>query len=94
MDPGELRAKILGRWPDGTPLASSPVEDPLISNSRRRSNEFLYADDPNGLACPLGAHVRRANPRDGMPGGAERTMRHRIIRRGMPYDEGDGRRRA
>ena len=88
MDPGELRARILGRWSDGTPLASSPVEDPLVSNNRRRSNEFLYADDPNGLACPLGAHVRRANPRDGMAGGAERTMRHRIIRRGMPYGEG------
>jgi Dyp-type peroxidase family len=90
MDPDVLRAKILGRWPDGTPLASSPLEDPTIATNRRRANEFLYADDPNGLACPLGAHVRRANPRDGLPGGAERTMRHRIIRRGMPYDDDGG----
>jgi Dyp-type peroxidase family len=90
LDPGTLRAKLLGRWPDGTPLASSPVEDELIAGSRQRANDFLYAQDPNGFGCPLGAHVRRANPRDGLPGGAERTMRHRIIRRGMPYSEPGG----
>jgi Dyp-type peroxidase family len=90
MDEDVLRAKILGRWPDGTPLASSQVEDPAIATDRRRANDFLYAKDPNGLACPLGAHVRRANPRDGLPGGAERTMRHRIIRRGMPYTDSNG----
>ena len=32
LDPDVLRAKILGRWPDGTPLASSPVEDPTIAD--------------------------------------------------------------
>jgi Dyp-type peroxidase family len=90
MDEDVLRAKILGRWPDGTPLASSQVEDEAIATDRRRANDFLYAKDPNGLACPLGAHVRRANPRDGLPGGAERTMRHRIIRRGMPYTDFSG----
>jgi Dyp-type peroxidase family len=92
LTPGQLRAKILGRWPDGTPLASSPVEDELIAKSRQRANDFRYANDPNGRSCPLGAHVRRANPRDGLPGGAERTMRHRIIRRGMPYVDADGER--
>ena len=33
-------------------------------------NQFIYDEDPEGLLCPFGAHVRRANPRTGdMPGG-------------------------
>src|SRR5258708_4227545 len=26
-------------------------------------NRFTYQDDPNGVKCPIGAHIRRANPR-------------------------------
>jgi Dyp-type peroxidase family len=86
MPERELRARILGRWPDGTPLALSPErEDRLISTNRRRANLFSYDDDLGGRRCPLGAHARRTNPRNGLPGGAEMTMRHRMIRRGMPY---------
>ena len=55
------------------------------SGPREVLNDFRYGGDPRGRACPLGAHIRRANPRDGLPGGAQRTRRHRIIRRGMPY---------
>jgi Dyp-type peroxidase family len=84
----ELAAKIVGRWRDGTPVAQMPVE-PDIASNRRRANDFRYEDDGYGFGCPLGAHVRRANPRDALPGGAERTMRHRIIRRGMPYGPPD-----
>jgi deferrochelatase/peroxidase EfeB len=50
-----------------------------------RINDFDYADDPRGARCPLGAHTRRVNPRDGIKFGANMTRRHRIIRRGMPY---------
>ena len=93
FDPELLRAKIVGRWSDGTPITLSPErEDPLIADNRRRANDFLYREerpgipgDADGYACPFGAHVRRVNPRDALPGGGERTMRHRIIRRGMPY---------
>jgi Dyp-type peroxidase family len=89
IDPLELRARVLGRWPDGTPLDLSPsAQDATISTDRRRANLFDYASDRAGLRCPFGAHVRRTNPRNGLPGGAETTMRHRIIRRGMPYDDG------
>ena len=92
MPETELRARILGRWPDGTPLDLSPGgEDPLISNDRRAANVFDYGDDRGGHRCPLGAHVRRTNPRNGLPGGAEMTRRHRIIRRGMPYADAGGR---
>jgi len=93
FEPDLLRAKVVGRWPDGTPLALSPERpDELIADNRRRANDFLYQEsrngfpaDPDGYGCPLGAHIRRSNPRDSLPGGGERTMAHRIIRRGMPY---------
>jgi Dyp-type peroxidase family len=85
-------AKLVGRWPDGTPLLLRPhssPESPAIAAPKR--NDFRYADDPRGYACPIGAHVRRANPRDSLHGGEIRTRRHRIIRRGMPYEEGPDR---
>jgi len=82
----ELEAKIVGRWRDGTPLVLSPARpDPPVGNDPDRTSAFLYGKDPAGYACPLGAHVRRANPRDALEGGIERSRRHRIIRRGMPY---------
>ncbi len=43
----------------------------------------MYGDDPHGLKCPLGAHVRRMNPRDSVVIGAVRL--HRMIRRGTKY---------
>ncbi len=61
----ELAAKIVGRWPDGTPLSLSPDgPDAAISSDQTRINDFGYADDAEGLRCPLGAHIRRTNPRD------------------------------
>ncbi len=89
----ELRAKIVGRWANGTPAIRHHPEPDGVAGVRRRSNDFLYADDPSGFGCPLGAHARRANPRDALPGGGEETIRHRIIRRGMPYFRGGDRRR-
>ncbi len=88
IDAERLRARIVGRWGDGTPLELSPDRaDPSIALDRREANAFGYGDDANGDRCPLGAHVRRTNPRDGLPAGGSATMRHRIIRRGMPYGE-------
>ena len=99
LPPDLIRAKIVGRWPDGTPLTLSPERpDAMIADNRRRANDFLYQDnriggvsDTDGYGCPLGAHIRRSNPRDALPGGGERTMRHRIIRRGMPYGSREAR---
>ncbi|WP_147447668.1 Dyp-type peroxidase [Solirubrobacter pauli] len=82
-----LAAKIVGRWPDGTPLALSPdTPDASVSSDPARINHFGYADDPTGLKCPLGAHIRRANPREahGFFDG-RLTNRHRIVRRGRAY---------
>lgn len=45
---------MVGRTLDGTPLVASG-DGP---------NAFTYESDPEGLRCPLGAHIRRANPRN------------------------------
>ena len=79
-----LAAKLVGRWRDGTPLAASPERmNPDLVRDENRNNDFRYGDDPNGLRCPIGAHVRRANPRD--DGLGKISNRHRIIRRGVTY---------
>lgn len=60
-------------------------------------NDFLFgAEDPQGLRCPFGAHIRRANPRESFaPGSQEQlaiTNRHRILRVGRRYRQADGER--
>lgn len=80
--PEALAARVIGRWRDGTPLVAGPTTGP-------RSNAFSYAGDPHGFDCPIGAHVRRANPRDSLladPAAALASAnRHRLLRRGRPY---------
>jgi len=95
IDPELLAAKMCGRWRNGVPLALSPETDsPPGGISPEKLNHFEYVNadgsgDPRGLLCPVGAHVRRVNPRgqpitgQGHPGGSNNT--HRLIRRGIPY---------
>lgn len=79
-----LAAGFVGRWPSGTPLVLSPDADRAVAGGEDKLNDFLYAtDDPGGAKCPLGAHVRRANPRD--VGGKNEVRRHRLLRRGVAY---------
>jgi Dyp-type peroxidase family len=81
-----LAAKLVGRWRDGTPLVLSPEQpDPEIAHDRARNNAFSYGEDEEGLACPVGGHIRRTNPRDGLPFEGKLVNRHRLIRRGIPY---------
>jgi Dyp-type peroxidase family len=90
-----LSAKIIGRWPSGAPLTlASGDDDPELGRNKYRNNDFGFAaTDRDGFACPLGAHIRRANPRDALafPAEPKRSLaianRHRIIRRGRPYQE-------
>jgi deferrochelatase/peroxidase EfeB len=51
-----LAAAMVGRTREGEPLAA-PGAPPS------KLNDFTYRDDPRGERCPLGAHIRRANPR-------------------------------
>ena len=39
------------------------------------------------MKCPVGAHIRRSNPRDALGFEGHLSFRHRMIRRGMPYGE-------
>lgn len=83
-----LAAKIVGRWRDGTPIDLAPsAPEPDIVADMLRNNAFSYAGDGDGLHCPIGAHVRRANPRDSLPFEGRLVNRHRLIRRGIPYGD-------
>jgi deferrochelatase/peroxidase EfeB len=95
IDPELLAAKICGRWRNGVPLELSPETDsPPGGMKLDQLNDFDYVNkdgtgDPMGVRCPVGAHIRRVNPRgqpikgQGRPGGSNNS--HRLIRRGMPY---------
>ncbi len=87
--PEQLAAKLVGRWRDGTPLVRSPDQpEPALAADPAAINDFSYAADPDGLRCPIGAHIRRANPRDARGFFDGRlSNRHRIIRRGRTYGE-------
>ncbi|MGA3238314.1 MAG: dyp-type peroxidase [Bryobacteraceae bacterium] len=81
-----LAAKFVGRWRDGTPLELSPDEpDQSIVQNPNRNTDFTYGADPSGARCPLGAHIRRANPRDAFGFNGKLVNRRRIMRRGMTY---------
>ncbi len=84
----KLAAKFVGRWRDGTPVELSPdAPDPSIVVDPRQNTNFTYADDPDGLRCPVGAHIRRVNPRDSAGFNGRLVNRRRIMRRGLPYGE-------
>ncbi len=82
-----LGAKLVGRWRSGAPLVrASHRDDPDLGED----NAFGYAaTDPFGHRCPVGAHIRRSNPRDSLgskPGRAlELANLHRIMRRSRVY---------
>ncbi|EJL35105.1 hypothetical protein [Novosphingobium sp. AP12] len=48
--------RMVGRGIDG---------DPLPALGGEGVNGFTFASDPDGAICPIGAHIRRANPRSG-----------------------------
>jgi Dyp-type peroxidase family len=77
---GRVEVRLVGRHREGTPLESP---DPVAPGR----NSFRYGYDQRGLLCPLGAHVRRANPRDALGMRGVMANRRRIIRRGMPYGQ-------
>ena len=83
--PEWVRAKMIGRWDNGSALARYPDAPGPSASRDPNASRFRYGTDPKGLRCPRGAHVRRANPRDSGRWQGRMTQRHRIIRRGMPY---------
>jgi Dyp-type peroxidase family len=86
-DAALVAAKMMGRWQSGAPLAlAAQHDDPVLAADPKRNNDFTYLDDLQGTSCPVGAHVRRLNPRSGLtgPNGAS-VHRHRLLRQGLPY---------
>lgn len=101
LEPGEtavlLASKMVGRWPNGVPLVKAPTAteaEAFATLSAKALDDFAYhQQDEAGHRCPLGAHIRRANPRDSLapePGSQKSidfSNRHRLLRRGRPYGE-------
>ena len=69
-DPKERRKlaeSMVGRTIEGEPLvprASSPIAGVGPDPDDIRLNQFTYESDSDGIRCPFGAHIRRANPRN------------------------------
>jgi Dyp-type peroxidase family len=87
--PITLASKMVGRWPNGAPLATHPHGSTAESSNE---NSFLYAEkDPDGLACPIGSHIRRASPRDQLGAGrsveqsVQMVRKHQMLRRGRTF---------
>jgi deferrochelatase/peroxidase EfeB len=60
-----LAAAMVGRTLAGEPLVGR-TNEAIAGNAAHTKgdlNAFTYESDPQGLRCPLGAHVRRTNPR-------------------------------
>lgn len=76
--------KMMGRRKDGQALQAIPR--PATGDDFR-----FRVHDPHGLQCPIGSHIRRANPRDSMGEPGESSPQagklHRLLRRGRPYRE-------
>ncbi|WP_437592517.1 Dyp-type peroxidase [Sorangium sp. So ce1000] len=86
MTEEKLAAKICGRWRNGVPLVVSPDTDsPDAPIAREDLDDFDYEPhDPRGYRCPIGAHIRRVNPRSQPVAGGHSRLRL-LIRRGTPY---------
>ena len=88
-----LASRMVGRWESGAPLVKHPRSDPFDGVPQDvTDNDFNYHDlDSAGLACPIGSHIRRANPRDALgpdPATAlTSSRRHRLLRRGRSYGD-------
>ncbi len=62
-----LAEAMVGRTLRGTPLVGQADEAIAVADTASPQpdlNAFTFRSDPQGVRCPLGAHVRRTNPRN------------------------------
>ena len=81
-----LGAKLVGRWPNGAPLMTADHDD----HRRALDNKFVYSGESSAMKCPVGAHIRRANPRDQLTDRSTSdseimVRRHQMVRRGRSF---------
>lgn len=75
-DPGAL---IVGRHKDGSPLGQKPS----------RWGDFDFINDQQGRRCPFHSHVRKTNPRGGLPYEWHNTRDTQFVRRSVVYGSRD-----
>jgi len=85
--PIRVASKMVGRWPNGNPLAVFPNSP---EGTMKDQNHFNYHHkDLKGFGCPIGSHLRRSNPRDAFEDDPEKAIKfvkkNRILRRGRGY---------
>ncbi len=111
-----MGAKLVGRYKSGCPLEATKfqvapttpslvdpgIANPALADSDALNNDFEFGDDADGAICPLGAHIRKAYPRDeqtlpdALNPTAKRedseseTQTHRLLRRGIPFGHSFG----
>jgi Dyp-type peroxidase family len=76
-------ALVVGRFEDGTPVTlqyADGMHNPVPNN-------FTYDADTAGHRCPFQAHIRKINPRGRSGEGLDNERMHRIVRRGITYDD-------
>ncbi len=86
-----LAERVVGRSTKGHLLCPSGYLPPNAYG--QPENDFGFYDrDLHGIGCPVGSHVRRANPRDGLAPTPDQKQtlldaanNHRILRRGRKY---------
>jgi len=94
--------KLMAQYGPVLSKAEAVGEDGLTLDEKRQFHafenllvNFRYIDDPEGVKCPFGSHLRRVNPRDMLDPDPDNqrdrqtttrlTNRRRILRRGLPY---------
>ncbi|HEX8644076.1 MAG TPA: hypothetical protein VF702_09210 [Allosphingosinicella sp.] len=99
----ETPSKAAAQWSAGAKRSMAGTSEAVSAAPREEmapvrfsDNDFLFGvEDPQATRCPLGAHIRRSNPRDSLlPGSMEQVSisnRHRILRVGRLYKPEVGR---
>ena len=100
MESNLLEARMVGRFPSGSPININPnADDPVLGGNILKNNDFEFGrDDLQGLKCPYAGHIRKAYPRNDLTPAANGktgqegedaseadTQTHRIVRRGIPF---------
>ncbi len=86
----KVSSNIWGVGPVERRSRSRPIYDP-VQYSDENNFQFMPLD-PDGFRCPVGSHIRRANPRDSRVSDTPQSSlntssRHRVLRRAMLYGD-------